>query len=91
MQLFAGAPPGAAKQSWALTRCGAAQPFPAHSPSFRVSFSRKFIMNCHGVNLSFPNKSLFLPQHNLLISVEEKGLSGAVYHHLGRLLEEKLK
>lgn len=45
-------------------------------------------MNCHGVNLSL-KISWFLPQHDHLISVEGKGLSGAVYQDPGRLFRGK--
>lgn len=70
-----------------------------HSPSQHiplylicwVSISRKFNTKCQSLHLKFPKQFFFFPQRKHLISVEEKGLSGAVYHDVGRPLKEKLK
>lgn len=56
-----------------------------------VSISSKYNMKCQGLPLKFPKQFFLPPAHKHSISIEEKALSGTIYHEVGRLLKEKMK
>lgn len=70
-----------------LQFCSAHSPWSHSEPAF-LGNSLWTVMGCIYHSL---NSSWLSPQHKHLISVEGKGLSGAVCHDLGRLLEGKTK